>query len=106
MENTMYLRWMNNKDFRKSFLCKLDSFLKANNLNLDLYQSHPHHTVRSAFEYWLYNSDTVPVDNEEIKIAEDFKTPWDAFDYFLDKNKTNNIYFSKGYNQSWLMCIV
>ena len=99
----MYNRWLKNKDFREYFLHKLDNFLKGNNLNLDIemYDSHPPSAIRDVFEFWLDNSDMVPVDENEIKLAEDFNTPWDAFDYFFEKNKNNGMYFSKGYNQLW-----
>jgi len=99
----MYKRWIENKDFRGSFLHKLDNFLKRNDLKLFIQQEDSHNKLRNVFEYWLYNSNIVPIDDKEIKAAEDFYTPWDAFDYFFEKNKSNDIYFEKGYNQLWLM---
>lgn len=103
MDNSIYSRWIRNKDYRGSFLHKLDYFLEGNDLNIETYKENQCNIMRNDFESWLNNNYSIKIDKYDIKVAEDFKTPWDAFDYFFEKNKHNTTYFSKGYNRLWLM---
>jgi DNA-binding transcriptional regulator YiaG len=72
--------WINNWcDFYK----KLNKWLKENNKKLDIYETNPLGAIRTAFDYWLHN------------LKEDLE-PQEALKKWLEKNKNNLDYWSKG----------
>lgn len=81
--NKYHTYWLNNKD---KFYNTLESFLKKTDQKLDMHETNPASQIFIAFEYWLSKQDdNANISNEEI------------LDIWLDKNKDNDMYFSKGY---------
>lgn len=92
MSNNLYYQWIRTKYRKYIFLQELDTFLRENNLQLDIYETNPHYAIRSAFEYWLSN-------NRDDIDADTWK---DAFYIFFNQNKNNEFYFSNGYKKIYI----
>lgn len=80
----VYDAWIQIENFRELFDKRLQEFMDRNGLILDIYETNPQYAIRSAFEHWSMSQK-----------ASDYKSPWEAFDVFFEKNKDNSIYFSK-----------
>lgn len=93
MPNRLYKQWGNIKSYQYLFLQELDTFLRNNNIKLDIYETNPNYAIRSAFEHWLSN-------NEEVSQFDNWK---DAFYAFFYKNINNELYFSKGYEKIYVL---
>lgn len=93
MQNRLYMQWRNIKSYQYLFLQELDTFLRNNDIKLDIYETNPNYAIRSAFEYWLSN-------DEEVSLFDNWK---DAFYAFFYKNINNELYFSKGYEKIYVL---
>lgn len=80
----VYDAWIQIENFRELFDKRLQEFMDRNGLILDIYETNPQYAIRSAFEHWTMSQN-----------VSSYKSPWEAFDVFFEKNKDNSLYFSK-----------
>lgn len=80
----VYDAWIQIENFRELFDKRIQEFMDRNGLVLDIYETNPQYAIRSAFEHWAMSQN-----------VSSYKSPWEAFDVFFEKNKDNSLYFSK-----------